>query len=152
MPLVRLATALVLGVGIAALGTHAIATVSQDEQAIKDLVAAYAAARESRDPAAIRKLFTEDADQLVSSGVWRRGREALVEGMLGSSQRNPGSRTLTVETVRFPAPDVAVADARYVIKGTGGAQDRRMWSMFVCLRTETGWRIAAIRNMLPAPR
>lgn len=152
MPFVRLATALVLGVGIAALGTHAIAASGQDEQAIKDLVASYAAARESRDPAAIRELFTEDADQLVSSGVWRRGREALVEGMLGSSQRNPGSRTLTVETVRFPAPDVAVADARYVIKGTGGAQDRRMWSTFVCLRVETGWRIAAIRNMLPAPR
>lgn len=152
MPLVRLATVLALGVGIAALGSHAIAADSQDDQAIKDLVASYAAARESRDPEAIRELFTEDADQLVSSGVWRRGREALVEGMLGSSQRNPGARTLTVETVRFPAPDMAVADARYVIKGTGGAQDRRMWSTFVCLRTETGWRIAAIRNMLPAPR
>ena len=72
--------------------------------------------------------------------------------MLGSSQRNPGTRTLTVQTVRFPAPGVAVADARYVIKGTGGAEDRRMWSTFLCVRTETGWRIAAIRNMLPAPR
>lgn len=152
MHLVRLVTALVLGIGIAAQGPCAFGAGSEDEQAIKDLVAAYAAARESRDPAAIRKLFTEDADQLVSSGVWRRGREALVEGMLGSSQRNPGARTLTVETVRFPAPDVAVADARYVVKGTGGAQDRRMWSTFVCLRAETRWRIAAIRNMLPAPR
>lgn len=152
MRLVRLAGLLVVGAWIAALSPPAFAAGSQDEQSIKELVAAYAAARESRDPAAIRKLFTEDADQLVSSGVWRRGREALVEGMLGSSQRNPGSRTLTVETVRFPAPDVAVADARYVIKGTGGAQDRRMWSTFMCLRVETGWRIAAIRNMLPAPR
>lgn len=152
MRLFRLATVLVLGIAIAALSPCAFATESEDEQAIKDLVAAYAAARESRDPAAIRKLFTADADQLVSSGVWRHGREALVDGMLGSSQRNPGTRTLTVETVRFPAPDLAVADARYVIKGTGGAQDRRMWSTFLCLRSETGWRIAAIRNMLPAPR
>lgn len=152
MRLVGLVTVLILGVGISALSPHAIATGSQDEQSIKDLVAAYAAARESRDPAAIRKLFTEDADQLVSSGVWRRGREALVEGMLGSSQRNPGARTLTVETVRFPAPDVAVADARYVIKGTSGGQDRRMRSTFLCLRSPTGWRISAIRNMLPAPR
>lgn len=152
MRLFRLATILALGFGIASFSPHAIATGSQDEQAIKDLVAAYAAARESRDPAAIQKLFTEDADQLVSSGVWRRGRESLVQGMLGSSQRNPGTRTLTVQTVRFPAPDVAVADARYVIKGTGGAEDRRMWSTFLSVRTETGWRIAAIRNMLPAPR
>ena len=124
----------------------------EDSEAIKTLVGQYAAARESRDPQAIRKLFTDDADQLVSSGTWRRGREALVDGMLGSSRRNPGTRTLTVETVRFAAPGVAVADARYVIAGSDGAADRKMWSTFVCLRTDDGWRIAAIRNMLPAPR
>ena len=123
-----------------------------DSVAIKALVGQYAAARESRDPQAIRELFTDDADQLVSSGQWRRGRETLVQGMLGSSRRNPGSRSLTVETVRFPAAGVAVADARYVIAGRDGAEDRKMWSTFVCLRTDDGWRIAAIRNMLPAPR
>ena len=128
------------------------APAEDDSEEIRALVDRYAAARESRDPQAIRKLFTADADQLVSSGVWRRGSEALVEGMLSSSQRNPGTRTLTVETVRFPAPSVAVADARYVIAGSAGAADRKMWSTFVCLRTEDGWRIAAIRNMLPAPR
>ncbi len=120
-------------------------------EAIEDLVARYAAARESRDEAAIRRLFTADADQLVSSGTWRRGRQALVEGMLGSSRRNPGTRTLTVQSVRFPVPGLAVADARYVIRGTQGAEDRRMWSTFVCVRTPDGWRIDAIRNMLPAP-
>lgn len=124
----------------------------EDSEAIETLVGKYASARESRDPQAIRELFTDDADQLVSSGTWRRGREALVDGMLGSSRRNPGTRTLTVETVRFPAPGVAVADARYVIAGSDGAADRKMWSTFVCLRTDDGWRIAAIRNMLPAPR
>ena len=123
-----------------------------DSKAVEDLVSRYAAARESRDADAIRALFTDDADQLVSSGVWRRGREALVDGMLGSSRRNPGARTLDVESVRFPAPGVAVADARYVIRGTDGASDRKMWSTFLCLRSPGGWRIAAIRNMLPAPR
>ncbi len=123
----------------------------QDEaDSVRQLVAAYAAARESRDAAAIRKLFTEDADQLVSSGVWRRGRAVLVEGMLGSSRRNPGSRTLTVETVRFPEDTLAIADARYEIKGADRNPDRKMWSTFICLSTPDGWRIAAIRNMLPA--
>ena len=121
-----------------------------DSEAVEQLVARYAAARESRDADAIRRLFIEDADQLVSSGTWRRGREALVEGMLGSSRRNPGTRTLTVENVRFPAAGVAVADARYVIKGTDGNADRSMWSTFLCLRAGDAWRIAAIRNMLPA--
>ncbi len=133
-------------------GLALMAAESSDSQAVKELVARYAAARESRDAAEIRDLFAGDADQLVSSGEWRRGREALVEGMLGSSRRNPGGRTLTVERVRFPADGVAIADARYVIKGTGGRPDRKMWSTIVCSRSGSVWRIVAIRNMLPAPR
>ncbi len=150
MNLLQIASLAVLVPGLAVLAPSAPAADKADTAAIKDLVGRYAAARESRDPDAIRTLFTEDADQLVSSGVWRKGRQALVEGMLGSSRRNPGSRTLTVETVRFPASDLALADARYVIKGRGGAPDRKMWSTFLCVRTGNEWRITAIRNMLPA--
>ena len=119
----------------------------RDEAAIKDLVGGYNAARDKEDPAAIQSLFTSDADQLVSSGEWRRGREQLVEGMLRSSRNNPGQRTLTVETVRFLSSDIAIADARYEIEG---AATRQMWSTFVAVRTPDGWRLSAIRNMLPA--
>ena len=121
-----------------------------DEQSIRDLVGKYAQAREESDPKAIETLFTRDADQLVSSGEWRSGREALVSGLLGSSRRNPGERTISVESVRFISEEVAVADARYEIKGRNGAADRKMWSTFLAVRTGDGWRITAIRNMLPA--
>lgn len=131
-----------------ALSGQAPGTIQRDEAAVKDLVARYNAARDNQDPAAIRALFTHDADQLVSSGEWRRGQEELVRGMLQSSRSNPGQRTLTVETVRFLAPDVALADARYEI--ATGADARRMWSTFVVVRTPDGWSISAIRNMLPA--
>ena len=151
MQVPRLALTAALLLSVLAFASGASASSEEDANAIKDLVGRYAEARESKNPDAIRKLFTEDADQLVSSGTWRRGREALVEGMLGSSLRNPGTRTLTVETVRFPSETLAVADARYLIKGSGGAQDRKMWSTFVCTRVGDEWRISAIRNMLPAP-
>jgi uncharacterized protein (TIGR02246 family) len=124
-----------------------LAAQSRDAPIIQ-IVADYNAARDSQDPKAIEKLFTEDADQLVSNGVWRRGKETLVEGMLASSAGNPGDRTLTVETVRFVTNDVALADARYEIAGAQGV--RKMWSTFLVLKTRDGWRIAAIRNMLPA--
>lgn len=117
---------------------------------MKDLVARYNSARDQSDAAALAALFTENADQLVSSGEWRRGRDALVRGMQQSSRTNPGDRTITVDTVRFLRPDVALADARYEIAGAGGAEPRRMWSAFMMVRTPAGWRIAAIRNMLPA--
>jgi uncharacterized protein (TIGR02246 family) len=126
------------------------ATHAKDEAAIRDVVKEYVAARERRDAAAIGALFTSDADQLVSSGEWRRGRDELVKGTLASSQRTGGNRTITLETIRFPARDVAIADGRYEITGGAGG-DRRMWSTFVVTREGGGWRIAAIRNMLPAP-
>ncbi len=122
-----------------------------DEAAIEDVVARYVDARDRKDAKATEALFTADADQLVSSGEWRRGRDAVVRGTMASSESSGGKRTITVETVRFVAPGVALADGRYEIAGTGGAPARRMWSTFLITRTPDGWRIAAIRNMLPAP-
>lgn len=121
----------------------------EDEAAVRDLVAKYVAAREERDPKAIEALFTEDADQLVSTGEWRFGRPTLVKGMLGSSASRPGDRTITVDRVRFLGEDVALADGPYIIAGTGGQAERRMFASFTMQRVDGQWRIAAIRNMLP---
>ena len=123
---------------------------AEREAPIRALVDRYASAREGEDSAAIRALFVEDADQLVSSGEWRRGREALVTGMLGSSRNNPGSRTIEVQTVRFLGDAVAIADARYEIAASSGRPARHMWSTFIAQKTPEGWKISAIRNMLPA--
>jgi uncharacterized protein (TIGR02246 family) len=122
----------------------------EDAAAVREIVRRYVDARERRDPRAIEALFTEDADQLTSSGQWRRGRGEVVKGTLASSQQTGGTRTITIETVRFPAPGVALADGRYEISGLAGGATRRMWTSFVLTRNEGGWRITAIRNMLPA--
>jgi hypothetical protein len=45
---------------------------------------------------------------------------------------------------------VALADGRYIQKGQAGAKDREMWTAITVKRMADGWRIAAIRNMLPA--
>jgi uncharacterized protein (TIGR02246 family) len=127
------------------------AAPATDEAAIKDVVARYVDARDRKDAADTADLFTPDADQLVSSGEWRKGRDAVVRGTMASSEASGGKRTITVETVRFLTPEVALADGRYEIAGLAGAPPRRMWSTFLFARTPDGWRIAAIRNMLPAP-
>jgi uncharacterized protein (TIGR02246 family) len=130
--------------------SQAAAPSRADETAVRDLVSRYNAARDRQDAAALASLLTENADQLVSSGEWRKGRTALVRGMQQSSAANPGGRTITVDAVRFLGPDVALLDARYEIAASGGADPRRMWSAFVMVRTPDGSRIEAIRNMLPA--
>jgi uncharacterized protein (TIGR02246 family) len=121
-----------------------------DEEAVRQVVQTYVDAREARDPKAIEVLFTEDADQLVSDGTWRRGRDALVRGMLESSGKNPARRTIAVESVRFLAPGVALADGRYRQEGRTESESRAMWTTITLKRTADGWKIAAIRNMLPA--
>ena len=166
MPTPLLAAALVL---LAASTASAQAVDAKGDAAIRDVVRRYNEAREANDPKAIEALFVADADQLVSSGEWRRGRDVLVKGAMASSARTGGTRTLTVEAVRMIAADVAIADARYEISGLADGSTRKMWSTFVIVRQDLvgeakappaeadappargTWRISAIRNMLPAP-
>jgi uncharacterized protein (TIGR02246 family) len=121
-----------------------------DEAAIREVVSKYVDARERIDPKAVEELFTSDADQLVSSGEWRKGRDAVVRGTMESSRSTGGKRAITVESVRMLSPDVAIADGRYELTGLAGGATRSMWTTLVLKRTEKGWRISAIRNMLPS--
>jgi uncharacterized protein (TIGR02246 family) len=131
-------------------GAAAPAPVAQpgDEAAIRSVVQRYVNARELRDPRAIEAIFAADADQQTTSGDWRRGRADVIRGSLESSTRNPGTRTITIETVRFITSDVAIADGPYEIAADGTV--RRMWTTIVLAREGGAWRIAAIRNMVPA--
>ena len=121
-----------------------------DETAIRAIVQKYMDARESQDARAVESLFTADADQLVSSGEWRKGRGEVVKGTLASTRNSGGKRTITLTSIRFVTPGVAVADGRYELAGQAGGETRKMWTSFVLARGSDGWRIAAIRNMLPA--
>jgi uncharacterized protein (TIGR02246 family) len=151
------ATAMAVGLLCVAAGAGSLAaqgaaaTVSAaDEAAIRALVQKYVDARDQGNAEAVAALFTADADQLVSSGEWRKGRDKLVSGAMASSQRE-GKRTITIETIRPISADVALADGRYQIASLTGGAPRQMWTAFVVSRKADGWRIAAIRNMLPAP-
>jgi uncharacterized protein (TIGR02246 family) len=131
--------------------TFALTVPDDREAAIRHLVQQYLEARDKNDAAALSKLFVPDSDQLVSSGEWRKGLDSVVSGTLASSRRTGGKRAITLETVRFVSADTAVADGHYDLNGLSGSESRHMWSTFVLVRTPEGWRVAAIRNMLPAP-
>jgi hypothetical protein len=64
-------------VAASALFAQSVSNGDPDQAAIRTVVTKYVDAREHMDAAAIRSLFTADADQLVSSGEWRKGREQL---------------------------------------------------------------------------
>jgi len=149
VPVRLLPSCVLLAAILIAAGPAAAQAPAADDAAVRALVDAYSAAREKGDVAALTALFTADADQLVSSGEWRRGRAAVITGSLASSQQTQGTRTLTIETVRMIAANVAIADSRYDIAQTNGTT-RRMWASWLVVKDGTAWKIAGIRNMLPA--
>ena len=116
--------------------------------AINQVINDYKKARETGDSVLLKSIFTEDIDQLVSSGEWRNGATEAISGMVKSSVNNPGSRVLKVEKIKFLSSEVAMVDARYLIDQADGTQ-RKLWSSFILVKKQGKWLISAIRNMDP---
>ena len=120
-----------------------------DEAAIRAVIQAFLDTRERNDAAGLAALLTADVDQLQTSGNLRSGREAVVAGSLATQESTGGRRTISVDSLRFLGPDVAIADGRYDSLGRADGTDRHMLTSMVLRREGGAWKIAAIRNMLP---
>ena len=125
------------------------APTDEETKAITALIDQYSEAREKRDTVLLKKILAEDVDQLVSTGEWRTGIGAAVDGMMKSSAAAPGTRTLRIEKIRVLQSNCALVDCKYIIQNKDGTL-RNMWSSFILVREKETWRISAIRNMLPA--
>jgi uncharacterized protein (TIGR02246 family) len=119
-----------------------------DEAAIKAVIQAFIDTREANDSAGLTAILTPDVDQRQTSGNMRSGRDAVVSGSLQTTQATGGRRTITVDSVRFLSPDVAIADGRYDSIGRADGTDQHMLTSIVLRREADVWKIAAIRNML----
>lgn len=130
--------------------TFAQQPANSNDQAIRGVVAEYINARNRKDVDAVRKLFTQDADQLVSTGEWRKGLPDLIRGTSASSRKEAGTSSITVEDIRLLDPSIALVDGRYRTTSLNGAV-REMWTTIILKNVDHKWLITAIRNMLPAP-
>jgi uncharacterized protein (TIGR02246 family) len=126
------------------------ATRPADETAVRAVITAFLDTRDAHDPAALAALLTPDVDQRQTSGAVRSGRDAVVSGSLATQQSTGGRRTISVDSLRFVGPDVAIADGRYDSIGRADGTDQRMLTSMVLRREGGAWKIAAIRNMLPS--
>jgi len=129
-------------------GQH-ITINDKQQKAIVSLIDQYSQAREKRDTVLLKTILTSDVDQLVSTGEWRVGINAAVEGMMKSSASNPGTRTLQIEKIQTITTSSAIVDCRYEIQNADGST-RKMWSTFIVITEKKIWKIRSIRNMLPA--
>ena len=118
-------------------------------KAITSLIDQYSEAREKSDTVLLKNMLTIDIDQLVSTGEWRNGINASVQGMMKNSANSTGTRTLRVENIRMFNPITAIVDCRYETQNANGST-RKMWSTFIVVAEKKNWKISAIRNMMPA--
>jgi len=81
-----------------------------DETAIRELIAQYLDIRAQNDEQALLAILTADADQLTTSGTLRTGRNGVSRGSLASSRNNSGNRSISVDSIRFIKPDVAIVN------------------------------------------
>lgn len=116
---------------------------------ISSLIDKYSEAREKRDTALLKTILTADVDQLVSTGEWRNGMGAAVEGMIRSSASVPGTRKLIIDKIKMATQTAVIVDCKYIIQNTDGSA-RSMWSSFVVVAEKGIWKISAIRNMVPS--
>src|SRR5678816_2348378 len=86
------------------------------QKAITSLIDQYSEARDKRDTVLLKTILTADIDQLVSTGEWRTGIDAAVEGMMKSSANSPGTRTLHIEKIQTITSSSAIVDCRYEIQ------------------------------------
>ena len=131
-------------------GQHTTTANAKQQKAITSLIDQYSQAREKRDTTLLKTILTSDVDQLVSTGEWRVGINAAVDGMMKSSANSPGTRTLRIEKIQMLTASSAIVDCRYEIQNADSTT-RKMWSTFVVVADKQTWKIRAIRNMLPAP-
>jgi uncharacterized protein (TIGR02246 family) len=125
---------------------------SSDEQAISDVFAAFSASWNQPGMPGFGDLFTEDADFVVISGKWMKGRNEIVSYHKDLLERHyKGSHSfMDSVTVRFLQPDLAIAHvasaATYMADGK--EQKRTGLGTAIMVKINGKCLIAAFHNTL----
>jgi uncharacterized protein (TIGR02246 family) len=131
-------------------------TKTQDEQAIRQLVAAFVEGWNAGDGNACARPFTENADFTAVTGARARGRDLIGRGhaeILATVFRGTRSSSI-VNDITFLRPDVAVADVTFRIEPMADKPWLPPYSSCGIVATkENGvWAIAVFRNLVPFGR
>jgi uncharacterized protein (TIGR02246 family) len=131
-----------------------------DDRGIRQLAPMFENAWMRHDAWEIAGLWIEDGDMMHPDGTVERGRQSIAQNRaaLFAQRRYQGSRhPLTIRTVRFRGPDVAVVDGRWELtqyrEESGQGDQASMEGLFtwVVQRAGARWRIAAWRYTVGEP-
>jgi uncharacterized protein (TIGR02246 family) len=131
-----------------------------DDREIRQLAPKFENAWRLQDAWEIAGLWIEDGDMLHPDGSVERGRQSIAQNRaaLFAERRYQGSRhPLTVRTVRFRGPDVAIVDGRWeltLFRDGSRSETASLEGLFTwVVQRGAGrrWRIAAWRYTVGEP-
>ena len=141
---------LFLAIGLSAPSCAAFAQQrASDENAIRSQVKALEGALNTRDAIGGAGLFAEDGDQIVLSSSLYRGRSTIERAYREKRLAIPEGKhiLITVQSVRFISPDVALVDVEgQLVETPSTSKDR---AFYVMVRRGGSWHIAALRVFAP---
>ena len=117
---------------------------SADEAAIRVQIAANEAAANRLDAVGVAATFDPEGDLIIGSRARISGREAIQRTIeTGYAETSPSEVRITVESIRFLTPNVALAECLGLHRfSTGDIRDR---ATFVFVRRDESWLISAVR-------
>jgi uncharacterized protein (TIGR02246 family) len=133
-------------------------TISQDEEMIRRVITEMTEGFNRHDAKAASRMYTAEADFVTVRGERAKGAGAIerqLAAIFTTRAKEATQRTLGV-TVRFIAPDVAVAHVTNELSGIVRPDDQRLpphteISIRVFLKTDGAWKVAAFHNAIVAP-
>jgi uncharacterized protein (TIGR02246 family) len=127
-----------------------LAQPSAEDAAIRRVIQQHDETRNKGDWKAVGLLFTEDADQLTSTGEWRKGRAGVEKGVtqVNATVYKGGKYSTTVTAVRMLGADHALVDTTFEIAGIAGGT-RRGTTAYILAKSNGAWRIMAARSSVP---
>ena len=129
------------------------ASTSDDESAVRNVLAEYADSWNRHDMVAFRRVFTDDCDYVNIAGIHWKGVQENVQrhAELFQNRLKTAVQTLTGAQVRFPTPNVALVHATWDVTGwsrpTGEAVPvLKEITTMVMIKTNGKWLITAFQN------
>lgn len=141
------------------LSTPSIAQNSpKDEELIRTVIAEMTEGFNKHDAKAASQMYTVDADFVTTRGDRAKGAseiEKQLAALFATRLKDATLRTLNV-TVRFIAPDVAVAHVTNELSGIVRPDGQKLpahteLSIRVFVKADRVWKVAAFHNTIVAP-
>jgi uncharacterized protein (TIGR02246 family) len=149
----KVRVSLIALVTVLSLGTAGFGK-STDSAAVADVVNGFATAWNHHDAKALANLYTPDADFVNVIGLWWHGRDEIRTEHQRMHEGRMKNTTLTSEVpvVRMVSPTVAIAHAKWELRGDTGAPGwkpsdvRRGILVHVLVKRDGVWRITTTQN------